>query len=89
MHGEDGMITAENQRPISIEVASSTGFTKPPLHDFFMTRYLDAYAAEISAFIKALNTGGADIPQGIDGLNALMLAEAALQSAKTGEAVSL
>lgn len=89
MHGEDGMITAENQRPISIEIASSTGFTRPPLHDFFMTRYLDAYAAEISAFVNALNTGQTDIPQGIDGLNALVLAEAALQSATTGEAVYL
>ena len=89
MHGEVGMITAENQRPISIEIASSTGFTRPPLHDFFMTRYLDAYAAEISAFVNALNTGQADIPQGIDGLNALVLAEAALQSATTGEAVYL
>ena len=54
-----------------------------------MTRYLDAYAAEISAFVNALNTGQTDIPQGIDGLNALVLAEAALQSATTGEAVYL
>ena len=89
IHGAKGMISAENQRPISVEIASADGFTKPPLHDFFMTRYLDAYAAEIASFVHALKTGTADIPVGIDGLNALLLAEAALQSATTGEAVYL
>ena len=90
IHGAKGMITAENQRPVSIEIASASGFTKPPLHDFFMTRYLDAYAAEISSFVNALTTGNhADIPVGIDGLNALYLAEAAVQSATTGAAVTL
>ena len=89
MHGAKGMISAENQRPISVEIASADGFTKPPLHDFFMTRYLDAYAAEIASFVHALKTGTADIPVGIDGLNALLLAEAALKSATTGEAVYL
>ena len=90
VHGADGMITAENQRPVSIEIASADGFTKPPLHDFFMTRYLDAYAAEIASFIKALQSGKYDdIPVGADGLNALLIAEAALQSATSGEAVYL
>ena len=84
MHGEVGMITAENQRPISIEIASSTGFTRPPLHDFSDTLF-DAYAAEISAFVNALNTGQADIPQGIDGLNALALAKQPCSQQKLGK----
>jgi myo-inositol 2-dehydrogenase/D-chiro-inositol 1-dehydrogenase len=33
-------VAAENQRPVSIEVASEEGYTRPPLHDFFMTRYI-------------------------------------------------
>ena len=90
VHGANGMITAENQRPVSIEIASADGFTKPPLHDFFMTRYLDAYATEIACFVQALQSGRHDdIPVGQDGLNALLLAEAALQSATTGQAVYL
>jgi myo-inositol 2-dehydrogenase/D-chiro-inositol 1-dehydrogenase len=47
VHGSKGMVAAENQRPVSIEIATAKGYTRPPLHDFFMTRYLDAYAAEI------------------------------------------
>lgn len=90
IHGSKGMVHAENQRPVSIEIATEQGFSKPPLHDFFMTRYLDAYAAEIRSFISALANGtSTHIPTGIDGLNALLIAEAALESAKTGQAVTI
>ena len=57
VHGSKGMISAENQRPFAIELANSTGFHKPPLHDFFMTRYAQAYAAEIASFVKAVKKG--------------------------------
>ena len=40
VHGSLGMVSAENQRQVSIEIANSQGFTKPPLHHFFMTRYI-------------------------------------------------
>ena len=59
VHGSKGMISAENQRPFAIELANSTGFHKPPLHDFFMTRYAQAYAAEIASFVKAVKKGNA------------------------------
>ena len=48
VHGSKGMVAAENQRPVSIELANAYGYTRPPLHDFFMTRYTEAYANEIS-----------------------------------------
>ena len=87
VHGSLGMITAENQRPVSIELASAIGFTRPPLHDFFMTRYLDAYVAEIASFTSAAR-GEIDAPvTGADGLAALELAEAALRSVESGRFV--
>ena len=89
VHGEKGMVTAENQRPVSIEIATKDGFAKPALHDFFMTRYLDAYANEIASFIASLKGDDVAIPLGIDGLNALLIADAAHLSAKTGAAVDL
>jgi myo-inositol 2-dehydrogenase / D-chiro-inositol 1-dehydrogenase len=89
VHGSDGMIAAENQRPVSIEVANAKGYTRPPLHDFFMTRYIDAYAAEISSFIAAAAEGKTASPSGKDGLLALRLADAALTSAKEGRTVRL
>lgn len=89
VHGSAGMVAAENQRPVSIEIANAGGYTRPPLHDFFMTRYLDAYANEIAAFIAAVTAGKPSSPDGADGLAALRLADAALQSAREGRMVKV
>ena len=89
VHGVLGAVSAENQRPVSIEVASAAGYTRPPLHDFFMTRYTEAYAAEIAAFIQAASGKGAAAPSGEDGLAALALAEAALKSVAEGRTVKM
>ena len=89
MHGSTGMVSAENEHPVRIEVATAEGYTRPPLHDFFMTRYIAAYANEIDAFVAALGGETGGIPTGIDGLNALLIAEAALESANTGKAVTI
>jgi myo-inositol 2-dehydrogenase / D-chiro-inositol 1-dehydrogenase len=89
VHGALGMVAAENQRPVGIEIATESGYTRPPLHDFFMTRYLDAYANEIAAFVQAVTTGGKATPTGHDGLVALQLADAALQSVKQGKTIRL
>jgi myo-inositol 2-dehydrogenase/D-chiro-inositol 1-dehydrogenase len=89
VHGSKGVVSAENQRPVSIEVANASGYTRPPLHDFFMTRYTEAYAAEITAFIEAVGSKKAAAPSGEDGLAALALAEAALLSVKEGRTVKV
>jgi myo-inositol 2-dehydrogenase / D-chiro-inositol 1-dehydrogenase len=89
VHGSEGMIAAENQRPVSIEIANGKGYTRPPLHDFFMTRYLDAYANEIASFIAAVNSHAKASPSGQDGFVALTLAEAALRSAKEGKTIQV
>ena len=89
VHGSKGSVSALNHREANIELANGEGYTRPPLLNFFMSRYTAAYAAEIAAFVKALEAGTAMPTTGIDGLRALELAEAALQSAKTGQAVTL
>ena len=89
VHGSKGVVSAENQRPVSIELANGSGYTRPPLHDFFMTRYTEAYAAEITAFIEAVGTKKVAAPSGEDGLLALALAEAALKSVKEGRMVKV
>lgn len=80
VHGSKGLVSAENQRPVSIEVANGSGYTRPPLYDFFMTRYTQAYANEIATFISAIEKGTPIAPTGDDGLAALLLADAAVQS---------
>lgn len=89
VHGSEGMVAAENQRPVSIEVANAGGYTRPPLHDFFMTRYTQAYSNEIAAFIAAMSKSRKASPDGQDGLKALVLAEAALRSVREGKTIGL
>ena len=54
-----------------------------------MTRYTAAYAAEISAFIDALDNGTPMAPSAEDGLIALALADAAVKSARDKSAVTV
>jgi myo-inositol 2-dehydrogenase/D-chiro-inositol 1-dehydrogenase len=89
VHGSKGAVSAENQRPVSIEVATGAGYTRPPLHDFFMTRYTEAYAAEIATFIAAMAGTGKAEPTGEDGLIALALADAAVKSVAEGRVVKM
>ena len=89
IHGSEGMVQANNERPVNIETATVQGYQRAPLHDFFMTRYVEAYANEIDAFIHAISKGDTTIPSGRDGLNALLIADGALESARTGKAVPL
>jgi len=89
VHGSLGAVSAENQRPVSIEVATGAGYTRPPLHDFFMTRYTEAYAAEIATFIAAMAGTGKAEPTGEDGLIALALADAAVKSVAEGRVVKM
>lgn len=87
--GETGMVSAKNQSEANIQFADAQGFHDAPLLNFFMTRYTAAYAAEITAFLSALRDGTPMPTTTEDGLRALELADAALQSALSGQAVHL
>ena len=89
VHGSVGSVAAENQRAVSLEVANARGYTRPPLYDFFMTRYTQAYANEIATFIDAIGGKAKASPSGEDGLIALALADAAVTSVKEGRAVKV
>ncbi|MBT8409978.1 MAG: inositol 2-dehydrogenase [Alphaproteobacteria bacterium] len=85
--GSKGSVSAENHREANIEIATSEGYTRPPLLNFFMTRYVGAYANEIAAFVAAIAGGAPPPTTGQDGLMALALAEAALRSVQEGRAI--
>lgn len=89
VHGSKGLASVENPRPLTIEVATDEGYSRPPLHDFFMTRYTEAYAAEIAAFVAVVRDGAVPSPSGHDGMMALALADAAAKSVQTGRAVKI
>lgn len=89
VHGSAGSVSAENHREARIEIANASGYTRPPLLNFFMSRYTAAYANEIAAFVDAVTRGTETPTTGHDGLKALELADAALKAAQTGQAVHL
>lgn len=85
--GSKGSVAAENHREANIEIADADGFHRPPLLNFFMTRYVDAYANEIAAFVDAISNGTPTPTTGHDGMMALALADAALKSVDEGRVV--
>ncbi|WP_181708623.1 inositol 2-dehydrogenase [Chthonobacter rhizosphaerae] len=89
VHGSKGLASAENVRLTTLEVANEAGYRRAPLLDFFMTRYTAAYANEIAAFLKALAGDAPISPTGDDGLKALLIADAAVESVRTGAVVRL
>ena len=87
VHGSAGSVAAENHHQSRITVANGHGYTRPPLLDFFMTRYIVAYDAEIKHFVDCVANRAQPRTSGHDGLMSIALAEAALESVRTGAAV--
>ena len=89
VHGEKGMLRADNMLENTVEVATSAGFTKAPAKHFFLERYEAAYRAEMSYFVACV-AGQTEISPGIqDGLRAQLLADAATRSWQEGKAITL
>ena len=65
------------------------GIRRDPLLRFFIERYAESYARELDEFIRAICEKRAPAIGLVDGRRALMIAEAAVVSAKSGAAVAL
>ena len=86
-HGADGLLCAGNVFPTTVELANAGGFHADPVLPFFLERYAAAYRAELDAFVRAALGEAEARPNGEDGLRALLLADAAVESARTGRVV--
>ena len=88
--GAKGMVQSENLRPNSVRRygATTTGSRDPLLH-FFIERYQQAYVAELDAFIDTVNGAGQSPVSFEDGRRALLLADAAYRSLRSGARVKL
>ncbi|MDQ6436396.1 inositol 2-dehydrogenase [Mesorhizobium sp. LHD-90] len=88
--GTAGMASSENRRPnmMTLHRADFTG-RGAPLLNFFINRYVEAFTAEIGAFVDAVETGAAPEVGFEDGRQALILAEAAIVSAAQGRSVKI
>ncbi len=88
--GSLGMLTAGNRRATTVELSTGASTdAKDPVLNFFIERYQEAYAAEIDHFVTALAEKTTPLASFDDGLQALRLADAALESMKSGKVVRL
>jgi myo-inositol 2-dehydrogenase/D-chiro-inositol 1-dehydrogenase len=89
VHGSAGRLIAGNRTPTTVELADANAVTADkPLH-FFLERYADAYRIELNAFLDAV-ANGTKMPIGAeDGRQALVLADAAVESLRTGRPVKV
>ncbi len=86
VHGSEGRILAANVAPTTVELANAGSVSADkPLH-FFLERYAEAYVRELDAFITAVVTKRPMPVGAADGRRALVLAETALASLKSGRA---
>ena len=87
--GSDGMARAENLTPTTLEITDKDGaLTDKPLH-FFLERYADAYRLEFDHFLDCVIDGATPLTGGEEGRRALELADAALESVRTGKPVKV
>lgn len=88
--GTDGMLSAGNYSPTSVRRYGADGVDQAGAYEpFFLERYAQAYRRELDHFVEAAATGGPCSPTLDDGVAALELADAALESARTGRSVRL
>lgn len=87
--GEKGMLISRNRQPTLLERHTAGGIRQDPLQHFFIERYEEAYRAELDHFIGCLEKGQAPEIGFVDGRQALAVAYAAMESAKSGKPVKL
>ncbi len=89
VHGSEGMLVAQNVNENTVVAYNQAGVSSAkPLH-FFLERYESAYRTELDSFVRCLMGEQVSLPTMKDGLQALMLAEAALLSLQHGRTVNL
>ena len=87
--GDKGMLISRNQQPTSLERHDAAGIHQDSLLRFFIERYAESYRRELDDFINAIAEKRAPSIGLDDGRRALMIAEAAVESAKSGLPVRL
>jgi myo-inositol 2-dehydrogenase/D-chiro-inositol 1-dehydrogenase len=87
--GSKGALRADNVAESTVVFAGADAIVSDKPLPFFLERYAEAYRRELDHFVDALTRGTPPSPGGVDGVKALALADAALQSLETGRAVAL
>jgi myo-inositol 2-dehydrogenase/D-chiro-inositol 1-dehydrogenase len=88
--GDKGMLRVENLTNTNVRLYTEhNAEVKEPYQNFFLERYMDSYRLELVEFIKKVNGQASNSPTFEDGRSALVIANAALESAQTGKTVAV
>ena len=87
--GAAGMLQAGNHAPSEVRQWDASGIRADKPEAFFLQRYAAAYRLEIEHFFECLQTGAAFRTTVHDGVKAQILADAAAESAASGQPVKL
>ena len=88
--GSEGMLNASNVSPTTVRKFGAAGTEEADAYQpFFLERYAEAYRNELDSFAKAIRSGTACSPGFDDGVQALLLADAAEESARSGRVVKI
>ena len=86
--GAAATLSVGNQTATSVRHYGASGTeTAPPYLNFFLERYAPAYRAELDHLVRCVEQGQAPSPGFADGRAALVLADAATESIRTGRVV--
>ena len=89
VHGSEGKLKLDNVPSNTVSVESDRGSQADPPPNFFVERYADSYRLELDTFADGIESGDFESPTGTDGLNALLLADAATTSHREQRPVSV
>lgn len=88
--GSLGMLRVENITDTVVRHYTANYVeAREPYQNFFLQRYMDSYRIELSEFIKKIQGEASTSPTFEDGRQALLIANAATESAKTGDTITL
>ncbi len=87
MFGALGMLAVANPHPTTLTHWTAEGVMAEPVHHHFLERYPEAYRLEMDHFVDAVANGRPLAVGAGDGREALRIAEAAVESLRTGRAV--
>ncbi len=87
--GSAGMVNAGNKTATEVATADSAGYHREVALPFFLERYADAYRIQLDKFLRAVIGEPVELPGGLDGLRALILADCAQQSLESGTPIAV
>lgn len=88
-YGSGGTLRADNVLLSTVSICTERGESGDALQNFFLDRYAEAYRREMAHFVDLLRGATKPLAGYQDGIAALVLAEAAAQSARLNKPVNV